>query len=178
MEQLTPKNKQELDLSTDEYTERLANAPVYAKKGVVSARQTTEREEVRTTLANGTEETVNVAEEGDVVVTNPSGEQYVLKPDNFAKRYETTDEEGVFRAKGMARAFQNPTGGDIEIMAPWGEPQYGDADCMLATVFDPATPDVIGADRYIIGGAEFRETYAPYAEVYGDPTAQAPQPEA
>lgn len=166
-EQSVPKPKQELDLSTDEWTERLAAAPVYAKKAIVQARQVAEREEVRTTLTDGTEETVNVAEPGDIVVTNPSGEKYVLKPDNFAKRYDATDEEGVFRAKGMARAFQNPTGADVEIMAPWGEPQYGGPDCMIATVFDPEQPDVIGSDRYLIGGEEFRTTYGPAEEILG-----------
>ncbi len=161
------KAPKELDLSTEEYTELLTNAPVYAKKGVVEARQVTEHEEVSTTLADGTEETVNVAEPGDVVVTNPGGEKYVLKPDNFAKRYEATDEDGVFRAKGMARAFPNPTGAPIEIVAPWGEKQFGNPDCMIATVFDPDQPDAIGSDRYIIGSEEFQTTYAPIEEVLG-----------
>lgn len=165
MESPQSKQKLELDLSTDEWTERLAVAPVYVKKAKVQARQLAEREEVRTTLADGTEETVNVAEAGDVVVTNPSGEKYVLKPDNFAKRYEATEEDGVFRAKGMARAVDNPTGSEIEIMAPWGEKQFGGMDCLIATVFDPEQPDVIGADRYIIGRQEFEATYAPYIKV-------------
>lgn len=164
------KTSKELDLSTEEWTERLGGAPVFAKKGKVQARVTVEREEVHTTLADGTEETVNVAEPGDVVVTNPGGEKYVLKPDNFDKRYEATEEEGVFRAKGMARAIQNPTGTDIEIMAPWGESQYGGPDCMIATVFDPDQPDLIGNDRYIIGAEEFQDTYAPAEEVYGHQT--------
>ncbi len=173
-EQLQPKQTLELDLSTDEYTERLAAAPVYAKKGKVAARQVSEREEVRTTLADGTEETVNVAEPGDVVVTNPGGESYVLKMDNFAKRYQSTEEEGVFLAKGMARALPNPTGEPIEIVAPWGEKQFGNPDCMVATVFDPEQPDVIGSDRYIIGAEEFAATYAPAAEVYGQQTPVQP----
>jgi hypothetical protein len=163
----------ELDLNTDEYTELLAGAPVYAKKGLVGAREATEQEEIKTTLADGTDETVNIADPGDIIVTNPGGEQYVLKPDNFAKRYETTEEEGVFRAKGMARALQNPTGQSIEITAPWGEKQFGNPDCMVATVFDPEQPDVIGNDRYIIGAEEFRDTYAPIEEVYGPQTPTA-----
>jgi hypothetical protein len=148
------------------------------KKGIVGVRQVSEREEVRTTLADGTEETVNVAEAGDVVVTNPGGEKYVLKPDNFAKRYEATEEEGVFRAKGMVRALPNPTGQPIEIMAPWGEKQFGNPDCMVATVFDPDQPELIGTDRYIIGAEEFRATYAPIEEVYGPQATQpvAPTP--
>jgi hypothetical protein len=162
-----PKQNQKLDLSTDEYTERFTKAAVFAKKGKVEARQVTQREEIRTTLANGAEETVNLAERGDMVVSNPTGEKYVLKPDNFAKRYEATEEDGIYRAKGLARAFQNPTGSDIQIIAPWGEPQYGDPDCMIATVFDPENPDFIGSDRYIIGGEEFQATYAPFEEVFG-----------
>ncbi|HTB48745.1 MAG TPA: PGDYG domain-containing protein [Verrucomicrobiae bacterium] len=109
----------------------------------------------------GLKETVNTAEEGDLIVTNPGGEEYVLKSDNFGKRYEATEEEGIFRAKGMARAFQNPTGGDIKIMAPWGEEQFGNAACMIATVYDPEQLNVIGPDRYIIGHEEFLATYAP-----------------
>jgi hypothetical protein len=165
MSEQEAKSSKKLDLSTDEWTERLANAPIFAKKAIVEAREAAEQEEVRTTLNDGTEETVNTAEKGDIIVTNPSGEKYVLKPDNFAKRYETTDQEGVFRAKGMARAIPNPEGTDIEITAPWGEPQYGGPDSMVATVYDPEQPDVIGADRYLIGGEEFKQTYAPAEEV-------------
>ena len=161
---LKPKYEK-LDLSTEEYTEKLAEAPVYAKKAEVSAATATAGQEVRTVLGDGTEETVNYAEEGDVIVTNPGGEKYILKPENFAKRYEPTAEEGVYRAKGMARAIKNGTGAPIEIMAPWGEPQFGDQDCMIATVFDPDNPDQIGSDRYIIGAKEFAETYGPIEEV-------------
>jgi hypothetical protein len=163
-----PPQYEKVDLSTEEYTAKLAEAPVFAKKAEVSAVTATAGQEVRTVLANGSEETVNYAEEGDVIVTNPGGEQYILKPDNFAKRYEPTTEEGVFRAKGMARAFKNDTGAPVEIMAPWGEPQYGDENCMIATVFDPDNPNEIGADRYIIGADEFAETYGPIEEVLAD----------
>lgn len=161
------KTPKELDLSTDEWTERLASAPVFAKKGVVQARQATPGEQVTTTLEDGTVETSNTANEGDVVITNPGGEQYIIGGEKFAGRYEATEEEGVFRAKGMARAVQNPTGADIEIMAPWGEPQYGGPDAMIATVFDPEQPDVVGDDRYIIGYEEFQTTYGPADEVLG-----------
>ena len=166
-----PEQPKLLDISTPEYTQMLVEAPVFAKKGTVEARQVTVPEEVTTTLADGTQETVNTAVPGDFVITNPGGERYILKPDNFAKRYEATDEAGVYRAKGMARAFQNPTGAEIDIMAPWGEVQHGGPDCMIATTYDPENPDEVGSDRYIIGAAEFVDTYATYAEVYG---TQAP----
>ncbi len=147
-----------LDLTTPEMTAKLAEAPIYRKNAIVEAQQVTEQTTVTTKLADGTEETVNTAEAGDYIVTNPSGEKYVLKPDNFAKRYEPM-EDGKFRAKGMSRAFVNPTGGPISIMAPWGEVQKGGPDCMIATVYDPEHPDEIGSDRYIIGGDEFKQTF-------------------
>ncbi len=159
--QTTDDEPQFIDLTTEQWTQRLAEAPVYAKKAMVEARQVTEREEVTTTLADGTQETVNVAEPGDVIVTNPGGEKYVLKMEKFASRYEPTDQEGVFHAKGMARIAENQTGRPIEVMAPWGEKQSGGVDCMVATIFDPEQPDDISADRYIIGRQEFQDTYTP-----------------
>lgn len=167
MSELQPKQTQELDLSTNEWTERLRNAPVYAKRSIVRARRATPGEQVVTTLADGSEETVNTAGENYVVITNPRGEQYIIGYEKFGKRYEAADEEGVFRAKGMVRAVQNPTDSDIQIAAPWGETQYGGPDAMVAAVYQPEEPDVVSSDRYIIGADEFQETYAPYEEVYG-----------
>ena len=155
---------QELDLSTDEMTQRFAEAPIFTKTAQVHIREATPGEQLTTTLADGTVETVNTAKEGDMVITNPGGEQYFVSAEKVAARYEPTDEEGVFKAKGMVRALQNPTGTPIEIMAPWGEPQYGDERAMLATLYDPAQPEVIGTDRYIIGYDEFQTTYAPVEE--------------
>lgn len=158
-----------VDLSTEEYTQKLAEAPVYAKFGTVEARVAAEQEVVETILTNGTVETTNTAEVGDVIVTNPGGEKYVLKPEKFANKYEATEQDGVFRAKGIARAINNPEGCDIKIMAPWGEEQKGGPDCMVVIGFDPSNPSEISPDRYIIGGDEFKATYAPYEEVYGKP---------
>lgn len=39
---------------------------------------------------------------------------------------------------------------------------------MIATVFDPDNPYEVGSDRYIIGAAEFAETYGPIEEVLAD----------
>lgn len=68
----------------------------------------------------------------------------------------------------MARAVDNPTGQDIQIMAPWGELQFGGPDCKIATVFDPDNPNGVGPDRYIIGRQEFEDTYGPIEEVLAD----------
>ncbi|MEO5950690.1 MAG: PGDYG domain-containing protein [Candidatus Saccharimonadales bacterium] len=168
-----PKNEpvvayEKLDLSTEEYTAKLAEAPVFAKKAEVHAVVAVGGEKIETVLANGIVETVNIANSGDAIITNPGGEQYIIPAETFTKRYEATTEEGVFRAKGMARALKNDTGAPIEITAPWGESQFGDENCLIATVFDPDSPDQIGSDRYIIGADEFADTYGPIEEVLAD----------
>ena len=158
---------QELDLSTQEWTDRLATAEIYAKKAEVGLRPATPGEAIITTLADGTVETSNTAGENDVIVTNPGGEEYIISAEKAAGRYEPTDVEGVFRAKGMARIVQNNTGSPVTIMAPWGEPQNGGPDCYFATVYDPENPDEVSSDRYIIGADEYAETYGPADEVLG-----------
>jgi len=154
-----------IDLSTSEYTERLARAAIFAKKGEFKAQKVKEREEISTVLADGTVETVNWAEIGDMIVTNPDGERYILNSIEFGKRYRPTSQGSVYTSKGMIRAIVNPTGRPIEIMASWGDPQFGAADCIIATVYDEKCPDEIGSRRYIIGGQEFADTYAPVDEV-------------
>lgn len=156
----TEKESTVLDLQTPEMTQRFAEAPLFIKSAIVTARDAVPGEKITTTLADGTHETVNVSEEGGKVVTNPSGEEYVLTGENFSKRYEAL-EDGRYRAKGACRAFVNPTGEDITIIAPWGEEQHGGPDAMVAVAVDLAEPDKIGSDRYIIGGKEFAETYTP-----------------
>ncbi|MFZ2544654.1 MAG: PGDYG domain-containing protein [Candidatus Saccharimonadales bacterium] len=161
------KAPKELDLSTSEWTSRLANAEVYAKKAIVQAREAVPGETITTTLADGTVETTNTAGENTIIITNPGGEEYIIGAEKFAGRYESTGVDGEYRATGMARAVKNPTGGDIQVMAPWGELQFGGPDALIATVFDPLNPDEVSADRYIIGSEEFKDTYAPYEDVYG-----------
>jgi hypothetical protein len=66
MTELEQTPKQEiLDLSTEEMTQRFAEAPIYAKSGVVEARIAEAEEEVTTVLEDGTVETVNTAQAGD-----------------------------------------------------------------------------------------------------------------
>lgn len=48
------------------------------------------------------------------------------------------------------KALPNPFGEAIEILAPWGELQRGQANCWLV---------LNGDSRYLIGGAEFSSTY-------------------
>ncbi|MEO8104897.1 MAG: PGDYG domain-containing protein [Candidatus Saccharibacteria bacterium] len=149
----------DLDLSEEHITEALQAAPIYLKKVIVHAKAATPGEQVRTVLANGREETVNSAQLGDIIITNPGGEKYIMNLEKFTARYDALDENGNYRAKGMIRAITNPTQKNIRVMAPWGEAQNGDAACLIACPYDPVRPAVLGADRYIIGQEEFRTTY-------------------
>lgn len=146
-------------LAAEEWTERLRNAPIYKKTAIVHIRPATPGELVVTRLANGQHETENVAATDQVVVTNPGGEKQLVDFEKAVQRYDPADVPGLFSAKGMVRAVDNPYRWPISIEAPWGGVQHGDAECKIAALYDPDTPDVISTDRYIIGKAEFAQTY-------------------
>lgn len=148
-----------VDLHTEEATSNLQESPLYRKSAVVHARKVEEVEKVETVLANGFQETAREVPVGHWVITNPGGEEYAVSEDKFKARYEPLT-DGQYRAKGIIKAFLNHTGENVEIVAPWGDPQYGDAVCFFATALDPELN--ITADRYIIGGQEFIDTYEPY----------------
>lgn len=59
----------------------------------------------------------------------------------------------------MVHALENDTNKPIEAVAPWGEIQQGDKDCMITMVFDPDNPNQLSTDRYIIGKDKFNNTY-------------------
>ena len=134
---------------------------LYRKAAEVQAERATEATPVETVLADGTEETRNVAEPGDYIVTGPGGERYVVKPETFEARYvRKPGKKGVYIARGYTLAVRNPFGQPISIVAPWGERQRGAADCMIADIFDPAKGQRAG-EPYLIGSAEFARTYKP-----------------
>ncbi len=161
-----PHNKESLSLShlvVDRHdpliVEQLHQAPIYKKHAEVKAQVASGGEVIITQLSDGTKETVNTAKTGDYIVTNPSGEKYVISAEKFLKRYEPKPgEPGVFLAKGHCKAIPNPWKRPIKLLASWGEWQYGNADCMIATTFDPETHEE-GKDPYIIGKREFEQTY-------------------
>jgi len=146
-----------VERKSSEIMNALAEAPVYKKQGRVEARPATPGEEITTTLEGGAKETVNKAGEGDWIVTNPGGEQYIISEKKFLGRYEATDEEGAYAAKGYCRAAQNPFGKSIEIMASWGSPQTGDERCLIADTCD-ANGKVDG-EPYLIDADAFAKTY-------------------
>lgn len=136
----------------------LANARVFKKYGQVKARPAVVGEKITTTLQGGAEETVNTAQAGDWIVTNPSGEQYIISEKKFFARYEATNEDGVYKAKGSCRAIVNPFGKPIEIMASWGTPQTGGTDCMIADTCDEDGSNM-GGEPYLIDADAFAKTY-------------------
>lgn len=147
-----------VERKSPEIMSALAEAPLFKKQGHVEARLATLGEEITTILESGAKETVNTANEGDWIVTNPSGEQYIISGKKFLNRYEETDKEGVYQAKGFCRAIKNPFGEPIEIMASWGSPQTGDEDCMIADTCDEKGSNM-GGEPYLIDAVAFAETY-------------------
>jgi hypothetical protein len=86
----------------------------------VRARPAQAGERVATIMKDGHVETENVAKAGDVVVTNPSGEQYLVAEVTFAKRYQPTETKGEFAPKA-APVKALVTNENVEFEAPWGE---------------------------------------------------------
>ena len=148
-----------VDTKTSELEQLLREAHVYEKIATVTVVEIEETLTVQTIVSNGYVETIAEGHVGDFIVTNPDGEQYILPRAMFFARYEETDVVGVWKAKGFIKAIPNPYAEEIEILAPWGEPQFGEVDCFLAVTIDGPEDEVISDDRYIIEGAAFSNTY-------------------
>lgn len=118
-------------------------------------------------------------EAGEWIATNPKGwstdrdNNYAIPDDTFRKRYEPTAEIGVYRAKGMARIIPNFTGEAVEIEAPWGGTQNGDANCYFCAPYDKENPDDLAlGERYILSANDFA-AYGLADEVLGTGWDQA-----
>jgi hypothetical protein len=157
---MTSTSPVQVDLGTEDMTEAFRVAPVYRKSAVVTIRAAGLGERIATTMTSGLEETVVTCAGGEPVITNPGGEQYVLIGGwaQVERRYRRLS-GNQWQARGMIRAFANPTGQPVVTDAPWGERQQQDADCLFATEYLPDEPYKIGPDRYLIGADEFRQTY-------------------
>lgn len=170
----------EVDRHDERIMQGLAEAPIYKKQGEVRASIAQGGEVVVTKLADGSTETRNTANPGDAIITNPGGEQYIIDAVKFGKRYEPKlgengkPEKGIFSAKGYCRAIDNPWGQPITMMASWGEMQNGARDAKIADTYDIETR-TLGGEPYIIGRAEFVQTYKP-ADI--KPVSAPSQPQA
>ena len=113
-------------------------------------------------------------EPGEWLATNPLQQEgdrennYAIPDATFKKRYEASDTPGVYRAKGMARIIKNDTGRSVQIEAPWGGTQEGDASCYFCAPYDRENPDDLAeGHRYILSENDFA-AYAPASEVLGE----------
>ena len=133
------------------------NSKTYQKSGEITARVGKVGEEIVTVMANGlkeTKNTVTVDENGRPgwVVTNSTGEQYIVSDSVFKKKYE--------RISGTEDKFKpvwNPiTAAQIDenicFVAPWGEIQNIVSGGYL--VFNEEYDDIYGVQE-----TEFLETY-------------------
>lgn len=145
------------DVHTQKFTDLFNTAPIYTKSAIVQATLVTELQQVQTIVSEGFLETEATAAIGQYIVTNPDGERYLLSSDTFFARYEHLG-GNLYKAIGSIKAFRNPFAGDVEILAPWGEPQFGKADCYFAVALDE-NDEMITADRYLIEGTAFQRTY-------------------
>ena len=99
---------------------------------------------------------------GEWIATNPTQQEndypnnYVIPDTLFQKRYEATNQEGVYRNKGGVRIIKNETGHSVIIEAPWGGPQEGDEHCYFCAACDDETETSISPDnRFILSENDF-----------------------
>ena len=150
-------NKEELQKYIIELVNNGHEPKFYKKYSRVIAVQGKEGEVVETIMADGHVETVNSVKKDengncDWIITNPSGERYIVPNKTFVKKYEIeVGEDGKHAPKGAPiKAVQIED--DISFMASWGELMNIKAGGYL-NISDKD-------DIYGIQENEFNETYA------------------
>lgn len=125
----------------------------YTKITPVKARPAVPGEKVITKLSDGHIETENPnIKQGDMLITNPTGEQYVIGKTKFEEKYYSTpDKNGFYRPKPSPQKFLYLPE-DIVFVASWGEDQH-----MRTGSFINITN--LDKDIYGIGREEFLKTY-------------------
>lgn len=158
--QNSDQNFKKIDCKSKEILDLIKNAPVYHKFCKVEARKSILGEKIITILADGRKETENIAKEGDWVVTNPDGEEYILSEKKFLSRDTSTNKDGVFIARGFCKAVKNPYSEPIEIMDSWGSVQRGGSWCFIADTCD--VNGITNGEPYLIDELAFNDTYKIY----------------
>lgn len=104
------------------------------------------------TIVAGEKETSNTAKKGDIIVSGPLGEKYVIRKEKFAKLYvgniggPVTPEQGT---RMVAKYDGNTT---LDFRAPWGDP-------MIAKPGDWIVRESDGKGYYRIAKIVFDVTY-------------------
>lgn len=151
-------------------------------------------EKIVTKLQNGQVESTKIAEEGELIIQNPTGEFYIppggeaafLKRNTILPDQDTSPGQTfVCQAKGMSviipsSALKDSAGNHVVINAPWNAPQYGGPDCYYAAtcnvIPDPEEEGKVVFqfsfdDRYILGYDERHATYGDALNKADDPAA-------
>ena len=103
---------------------------------------------ITTRMKDGHIETQNTSKEGDVLVTNPSGEQYLVGQEKFNARY---DQRGDVFTPKAAPVEVMAIRENVSFKAPWGEEMKIKAGGVLVKAGEN--------DVYGIQKEEFHETY-------------------
>lgn len=110
-----------------------------------------ETERTITTETKDGVETVNTAEVGDIIMSGPSGETYVVKKSKFEKLYDGEVGSTVIPNQDPRMVAHYTGVNDVIFKAPWGEDMVlKSGDYMVS---DP------GGGYYRIAKAEYEETY-------------------
>lgn len=133
-----------------------AKPAVFTKSAKVKARKGTVGEKIVTKMANGLVETTNaVKNDGDWIITNPTGEEYIIKKETFEAKYNLTpNEKGEYMPKPSPQKFLR-INEDISFTASWGEKMNIAAGGYLNV------SGIESGDVYGIQKDEFNKTYAP-----------------
>ena len=148
------------EVNPTEYVQNLMEAgakpALYTKSVKVKARKGTVGEQIITKMADGLVETTNeVKNEGDWIITNPTGEEYIIKKETFEAKYNLTPNDmGEYTPKPSPQKFLK-INEDISFTASWGEKMNIAAGGYL-NVSGIETGDVYGIQK-----DEFKKTYAP-----------------
>lgn len=130
--------------------------PVEAKKGFIGEEvDTRPRVERDGNIYVIGETKSKVTIEGSMIVKNPDGEEYIVKPEAFAKKYKKTAQKGVYSpiAEPILYIVSEE---DIVFTAPWGEEMFA----VKGAVLNISNLDKI----YAIQNEAFKKTYAPVQE--------------
>ena len=138
-----------------------AKVKTFIKKAVVNVRPAIVGEEVITYIKDKNtnaliEETRQIVkEENMVIITNPGGENYLVKKDIVENNYVKGEKEGEYIAKAKPRKVIE-IDENISFTAPWGETMNLQAGAWL---------NIDNMDKiYGINPEEFYETHIPFVE--------------
>ncbi len=94
------------------------HARLAQKTAWVAARPAREEERITTVLRGAKAETTNTARAGDMVVTNPGGERYIIEARKFFELYRAAGVAGMFEPRSLP-VYVVTVSENVEFQAPW-----------------------------------------------------------